>query len=216
MTGTENTWPIASSDAVERSLAQPVVSAGSAERDPALEVTSSDTIDQRSALLSEWVHAALARFEMPLLRYAARLIGDADAARDVVQETFTRLCGQSPAELDGRLAEWLYTVCRNRALDVRRKERRMTTIAAAALDERWAMTPAPSEAAETHETAAGVLKVLARLPGNQQEVVRLKFQDGLSYKEIAGVTGLSVSNVGFLLHTAIVSLRNELTRNSER
>ena len=51
--------------------------------------------------------------------------------------------------------------------------------------------------------------MLAGLPDNQQEVVRLKFQDGLSYKEIAGVTGLTVSNVGFLIHTAIHTLRRE-------
>jgi RNA polymerase sigma-70 factor (ECF subfamily) len=41
-------------------------------------------------------------------------------------------------------------------------------------------------------------------------VVRLKFQHGLSYKEIAAVTELSVSNVGYLIHTAIKKLRTEL------
>ena len=45
------------------------------------------------------------------------------------------------------------------------------------------------------------------LPENQQEVVRLKFQNGMSYREIATVTELSVSNVGFLLHAAIQALR---------
>jgi RNA polymerase sigma-70 factor (ECF subfamily) len=45
------------------------------------------------------------------------------------------------------------------------------------------------------------------LPVNQREVVRLKFQNQLSYEEIAAVTSLSVSNVGFLLHTALKTLR---------
>jgi RNA polymerase sigma-70 factor (ECF subfamily) len=45
------------------------------------------------------------------------------------------------------------------------------------------------------------------LPKNQQEVIRLKFQHGLSYKEISTVTNLSVTNVGFLIHTGLKVLR---------
>ena len=41
-----------------------------------------------------WVRRAVDRYEGPLTLYAARLLGDADAARDVVQETFLRLCTQ--------------------------------------------------------------------------------------------------------------------------
>ena len=48
---------------------------------------------------------------------------------------------------------------------------------------------------------------IERLPANQQEVVRLKFQNGFSYKEISRITTLSVGNVGFLIHTAVARLR---------
>ena len=41
--------------------------------------------------------------------------------------------------------------------------------------------------------------------------MRLKFQNGLSYKEIAHITNLSVTNVGFLIHTAIKTLRQRMT-----
>src|SRR4051794_22454592 len=75
-----------------------------------------------------WVREAVGRFEAPLTLYAARLLGDAESARDVVQETFLRLCAQDRAPIESRLAEWLFTVCRNRALDVLRKERRMTRL----------------------------------------------------------------------------------------
>ena len=59
-------------------------------------------------------------------------------------------------------------------------------------------------------TSADVDRALRALPPNQQEVIRLKFQHGLKYKEIAAVTGLSVSNVGFLIHTAIKQMRGTL------
>ncbi len=45
------------------------------------------------------------------------------------------------------------------------------------------------------------------LSENQREVIRLKFQNDLSYKEIADITRLSVTNVGFLLHTGLKKLR---------
>ena len=64
---------------------------------------------------SSFVQAAVARHQAPLLRYATRLLGgDTDRARDVVQDSFVRLMAQPPAEVDGHVAEWLFTVCRNR------------------------------------------------------------------------------------------------------
>ena len=70
-------------------------------------------------------------------------------------------------------------------------------------------SPDPSSLLQTKESLSRVQRMLADLSGNQKEVVRLKFQAGLSYREISEVTGLSVSNVGFLLHTAIKTLRQK-------
>ena len=70
--------------------------------------------------------------------------------------------------------------------------------------------PSPAAQAEQRETASKVLGLLARLPRNQEEVVRLKFQNGMSYQEISKVTNLTVSNVGFLIHTAIKTIRQQL------
>src|SRR3954464_9440300 len=61
----------------------------------------------------------------PLTRYATRLIGDADRARDIVQDTFVKLMAQPRESINGHAVEWLFTVCRHRALDVMRKEGRM-------------------------------------------------------------------------------------------
>src|SRR5215470_17575017 len=76
----------------------------------------------------DWIRTAVGRFEGPLVLYAARFLGDAERARDVVQDTFLKLCAQPRDEVEHRLAEWLFTVCRNRALDVLRKEGRMTQL----------------------------------------------------------------------------------------
>ncbi len=157
-----------------------------------------------------WVRAAVARFEGPLTLYAARLLGDAEAARDVVQETFLRLCSQDQAAIDSRLAEWLFTVCRNRALDVLRKESRMTRLSDEQVHRCTSADPGPPAVAEHRDSAARVLDLLETLPPNQREVIRLKFQNGFSYQEISRISGHSVTNVGYLLHVGLKSLRHRL------
>ena len=172
-------------------------------------------VDDINSNKTDWVQAALRQYEGPLTRYAAQITGDLDRARDVVQDTFVKLCAEEPARLDGRLAEWLFTVCRNRALDVLRKEKRMLPLENIELEAHESREPSPAAAAELNESAGQVSRLLATLPPNQREVVRLKFQNGLSYREISHVTNLTVTNVGFLLHTAIKTIRKELNRESK-
>jgi RNA polymerase sigma-70 factor (ECF subfamily) len=158
----------------------------------------------------EWVKAAVDRYAGPLTHYAALITGDLERARDVVQDTFVRLCAEKPCRVNSHLAQWLFTVCRNRALDVQRKESRMKPLSEAEMSLQASSDPSPAAQTEQRETADEVLRLLAQLPENQQEVVRLKFQYGLSYQEISKVTTLTVGNVGFLIHTAIKRIRQQL------
>jgi RNA polymerase sigma factor (sigma-70 family) len=167
-------------------------------------------MSDRSQAQAEWIRNVLREHEAPLLRYALRLTGDAESARDIVQETFMRLCRAEQATIDGHVGPWLFRVCRQRALDQQRKERRMPTSASHTLDNCSATGPGPAEQREQVEAGQDILRLLTTLPAKQQEVVRLKFQAGLSYREISEVTDLSVSNVGFLLHTALARLRESL------
>jgi RNA polymerase sigma factor (sigma-70 family) len=90
---------------------------------------------------------------------------------------------------------------------VLRKERRLRPLGDVEDLPTAAPEARPGRALEQAETRASVLELIGGLPPNQQEVVRLKFQHGFSYKEIARITGLSVTNVGFLIHTAVSRLR---------
>jgi RNA polymerase sigma-70 factor (ECF subfamily) len=165
---------------------------------------------------SSFVSAAVVRHRAPLLRYATRLLGgDADRAQDVVQDTFARLLAQPPAEVDGHVAEWLFTVCRNRSLDVLRKESRMKRFEEGQVERLATAEPPPGRQLERAEQHEAVRRLIDRLPPNQQEVVRLKFQNGFSYQEISRITSLSVSNVGFILHTAIKALRQQMAAQPE-
>ena len=76
-----------------------------------------------------WIRNAIEEHESALVRYAQHFVGDLDRGRDVVQDTFLRLCRQPADKLENEirpiLVRWLFKVCRNRAIDVCRKENRM-------------------------------------------------------------------------------------------
>lgn len=158
---------------------------------------------------SGFLERTFAEQQGPLTRYATRLLGDADRARDVVQDTFVKFMGQATEAIDGHAVEWLFTVCRHRALDVLRKEGRLKRFEEGQIERVTAAEPRPGRALERAETQETLLHLIEKLPPNQQEVVRLKFQHGFSYKEISRITTLSVGNVGFLIHTAVARLRTE-------
>jgi RNA polymerase sigma factor (sigma-70 family) len=157
-----------------------------------------------------WIRAAVSKYEQPLTSYALRMTGDIERARDAVQETFLRLCREDRSKIEAHLAEWLYSVCRSRALDSQRKEKRMSAYSATQAGAPEATAPAPHESVEQKESTGIMLETLANLPPNQQEVIRLKFQHGMSYREISRITSLSVTNVGFLIHTGLKTLRQRL------
>ena len=171
-----------------------------------------------------WIESAIETYESPLLRYAQQFVGDIETARDVVQDTFLQLCRKPDEELRPRLAQWLYTVCRNRSIDIIRKEKRMKRTADQGTAESDPVSnsvtdpadqqPGPRDAAELAEDRTGLLQQINKLPERQQEVLRLKFHGGLSYKEIANVMGLTSTNVGFILHTAISKLRQRMVNTT--
>ena len=156
----------------------------------------------------QWIQEVVARYERPLCQYAYRLTGNFDNARDAVQDTFLKLWREDAME-DERTAPWLFRVCRNRCIDMLRKEKPMQTLT----DAQAAVLPAPgrspAEEAGLRESASILLQKLAQLPARQAEVIRLKFQNQMSYREIAQVTALSESNVGYLIHVGIQTLRQQ-------
>ena len=172
---------------------------------------ANETLNQREPTHENtgFLERIFAEQQAPLTRYATKLLSDADLARDVVQDTFIKLMAQQVAAVEGHEIEWLFRVCRNRAFDVLRKEGRMKRFEEGEVERVVAKVPRPGKALETEETQTAVLDLIGHLPPNQQEVIRLKFQNGFSYKEISRITSLSVSNVGFLIHTAVARLRTE-------
>ena len=153
--------------------------------------------------------AALERFERPLIRYAHGIVGEINQARDIVQDVFIKL-HQSLATLDReRLTPWLFTVCKNRALDHQRKHSRLVNMELEVLDQEPSTQPAPSQELEHKELNHALKRWIAALPDKQREAVKLKFEAGLSYKEISDTLKTSIGNVGTLIHLGVAALREQ-------
>jgi len=163
----------------------------------------------------DWIRTALNRFERPLIAYAYRFTGDLETARDVVQDTFLKLCQADVNRLNGRLAGWLYTVCRNRALDVRKKEARSESLREGQAEAVESPLPWPSAQASANETTRLILDAVDAMPERRQDVFRLKFQDGLTYREISAVTGLPLSTVSYHVHAAMSEMCERLRACSD-
>jgi len=147
------------------------------------------------------------RFQVPLLQYARRITGDREQARDVVQETFVKFQRNGALRREDEMATWLFTVCRNAALNICRKERRMLYLDAEVIESRESDQPMPFDQLEQKEATGFLLRIVGTLPLRQQEVIQLKFQNDLSYQQIAEIMRTTANNVGVLLHTALKTLR---------
>lgn len=158
----------------------------------------------------QFITRAMAEYESALIGYATTLLHSVDRARDVVQDTFIRLCQQPPEKVRVHLKSWLFTVCRNRAFDVMRKEKHTEPMDEVRFRKVAGASAAPDQQAEHEERLEHVMKILNRLSENQRECILLKFQQGLSYQEIEKVTGLTQGNIGFLIHAGLKRVRELL------
>lgn len=159
------------------------------------------------------VRRALDQHESSLIAYTAGILnGDVERARDVVQDSLLKLYLTDPAKVRDNLKAWLFTVCRNRALDVLRKDQRLDLGNDDAIGAATSYEPDPAERAVSSELYERIWHLVEKLRPNQREVIRLKFMHDCSYQQIADITGLSVGNVGFIMHMAIKKLRELLNR----
>ncbi|MDP6630523.1 MAG: RNA polymerase sigma factor [Kiritimatiellia bacterium] len=162
------------------------------------------------------MEAIVAEYETALLRYTARILNSSTAAQDVVQNTFIKLfrAWKPGMHASAGLKSWLYRVAHNEAVDHIRRESRLTL-----LHEKQANDPALTVCTDGHncpmttgEKHATVLSLMHTLHPREKQVLLLRLEEGLSYKEISRVTGRSEGNVGNLLHHGVRKLSAHLKK----
>src|SRR5205807_7154381 len=144
------------------------------------------------------------------LGYALRLVGQAGVAEDIVQEAFMKLHAQFETVREPR--PWLYRTVHNLAMNHIRAAARIVPLPSPS--ESGSDSPGelpdpdslPDEQIVRLEGIGLVRLSIETLDDRSRELIRLKFDDELSYKEISARTGLTVGHVGYLLHHALKAI----------
>lgn len=168
---------------------------------------------QRKLERIQAIEAIVAEYERPLLRYAARILQNSDEAQDAVQEAFLRLIRSWNGELKPckNLEAWLYKVTHNYAMSLLRKSSRMEQLRPQDEEKIVGVTqPERGKEFRTNDVARQAMLALQKLSPREQQVIILKIFEEKSYKEIAEICGLSIGNVGYILHNALRKLAKQL------
>jgi RNA polymerase sigma-70 factor (ECF subfamily) len=152
------------------------------------------------------------RWERPVHAFLHHMLGSADDAEDLAQDTFLRVFVRSgDYRAEGRFRSWLLRIAGNLARSHLRRRKLVRWVRFEPLwhDRASAMEPA-DRTLETEETGAAVRRALATLPWRQRQALVLKRFEGMSYREIADVLDTTVPGVESLLQRATASLRRTL------
>jgi RNA polymerase sigma factor (sigma-70 family) len=148
-----------------------------------------------------------------LFRFALRLVGSEEEAKDVVQEVMIRVWNgrEQMAEIQNMEA-WCMRITKNLSLDrIRSNNRRQTQPIDGSFDVRnEALTP--HESTELHESMQRINQLMAALPDKQRQVMHLRDVEGYSYNEICDILDIDMNQVKVNLFRARNAVREKLTK----
>jgi RNA polymerase sigma-70 factor, ECF subfamily len=205
MTTPPGTAPRAASTSAARGdPLTPDAVAGTRETEPDHELVARVARQEFGAL-----DALYARYGRIAFSVAHRVLGDFEAAEDVVQEVFLTVWRRAHtyAPDRGSVRTWLLSITRNRAIDVARG--RAARPHGVPLDDILALPAGDDPAAEALRRieATRVRAALERLPAAQRGVIELAFFSGFSYPEIAARIGIPLGTVKSRIRLALERLR---------
>ncbi len=152
---------------------------------------------------------AAKRLQGRLIRYTSRFFaGDQSRACDVVQHAFLQLCRVPDDSRPDNIDAWLFRVCRNRAIDVQRKDERLQTGQLQHVGQPLDGRPTSEETIDQHELWMLIQDCMATLPQPQREAIEL-WSNGFRYAQIAEIMDKVESSVRVMVHRAITKMRND-------
>jgi len=180
--------------------------------------TGAATPDRARELLRRWASgdedafAGLVRdHQDAAYRYARRMCGDHELARDLVQEAFLRVLRHHERLEPGHsFAAWLLHIVRNLAIDALR--RRKTRSQVPYEDHlRDTAAGAVGNSLETAELRRRIATVLAELPDKYREILVMREMDGMPAEDIATIIGVDYGTTRWRLHKARTLFRTAWT-----
>jgi RNA polymerase sigma-70 factor, ECF subfamily len=145
------------------------------------------------------------RYSAVVYAVALRVLGDAAAAEDVLQEIFLQLW-RNPSAFDasrGNLAPWLAVIARNRALDTLRKRKPQAEIDETTVS----VEPDLAANADRMRVAEKVRSTLKQMPAAQRSALEMAYFEGYSHSEISQKTGEPLGTIKTRIRSGLIMLR---------
>ncbi|MEN8772336.1 MAG: sigma-70 family RNA polymerase sigma factor [Akkermansiaceae bacterium] len=163
----------------------------------------------------------LKRYERALYQFIWQMLYQQQDCEDAMQETFRKALKALPDyREENHFKSWLFRIGRNEAVEIIRRRRR--TIVAEAPEEYLGggdeadSVPGVRELMEEKESIQALVKAIALLPQKEREVVAMRTQGELSFKEIAGIVGAPIGTVLARMHAAKKRLKSLLNTELDR
>jgi RNA polymerase sigma-70 factor (ECF subfamily) len=163
----------------------------------------------------EAISQLIERHSSRVYDYIRMMVKDAQLADDIYQETFikaVRVIDEGRYKENGKFLSWVMRIAHNQVIDHFRaeKQNRNITPTTAGYDILAQTSPAEKSIEERlvgEQIEADIRKLITYLPDEQQEVVRLRYYDGLSFKEISEQTEVSINTALGRMRYALINLR---------
>ena len=174
--------------------------------------TAPDLITRTRAGEGEAFHLIFERYSRPIISFIYDMVGDAEAAEELMQETFVRAYKNlGSLRMDAKLSTWLFGIAKNVARESLRGRQKSATRKVELDDEmvrelRDTELP-PDDFLINKELNQVIQDALARLDEDKRLVFSLKIFQQQSYEEIASITGFSIPKLKTDLHRARAEMR---------
>jgi RNA polymerase sigma factor (sigma-70 family) len=177
---------------------------------PELSDEQAERLLERCAQRDEAALDSLYRLLAP--RVLACLLGilrRRELAEDVLQDVFVSVWERAEQfdQRRGRALAWLYSIARNRAIDVLRKRRSSSGVEDVDIEQIEDRNEIPADERESSHTLSALERCLQRLTQLQQQCLRLAYVRGLSQEEIAASTGNPLGTVKSWMRRGLLALR---------
>jgi RNA polymerase sigma-70 factor (ECF subfamily) len=148
-------------------------------------------------------------YKKSLFDYLMRMTGNYHLASDIMQESFTRFLERYGSKRPN--AALLFTIARNMFFDHFRRQRQGACLAEDPIDN----SASQEDGLMVKQEYRRVLAALQELKTDEKDILTLAISDGLSYRDIAAITDISVENVKVKVHRARLKLKKTLQRKGE-
>ena len=170
----------------------------------------------------EAVSQLLERHTRRVRDYVRMMVKDNDVADDLTQEVLikvVKVLDEGRYTDKGRFLPWVLRIAHNRVLDYFRAQKQAKTVSESSagfdiLGSKNFAEPSIEDTLISEQQAEEVRALIEELPDEQREVVRMRYYEGLSFKEIAEHTGVSINTALGRMRYALINMRQMIKKRN--